>query len=53
MVLRFVEDFSVAQIATLMGCSEGTVKSATNAARSALRDLLTGSTATSTKGWDA
>lgn len=52
-VLRFVEDQSVAQTAALMGCSEGTVKSATNAARSTLRELLGEPAATSTKGWDA
>ncbi|HIZ97727.1 MAG TPA: SigE family RNA polymerase sigma factor [Candidatus Janibacter merdipullorum] len=51
-VLRFVEDLSVTQTAALMGCSEGTVKSATNAARGTLRELL-GEPVTTMKGWDA
>ena len=51
-MLRFVEDLSVTQTAALMGCSEGTVKSATNAARGTLRELL-GEPVTTMKGWDA
>ena len=40
-VLRYWEDLSVAETAALMGCSEGTVKSAANRGLERLRTLLT------------
>lgn len=40
-VLRFVEELPVAQVAELLGCSEGTVKSQAHHARNALRTLET------------
>ena len=42
LVLYFLEDFTVAEIATVVGCSEGTVKSRMYHAKRAMKELLTG-----------
>jgi RNA polymerase sigma-70 factor (ECF subfamily) len=41
LVLHFLEDLSVAEIASVVGCPEGTVKSRIYYAKQALKDVLT------------
>jgi RNA polymerase sigma-70 factor (ECF subfamily) len=40
LVLHFLEDFSLAEIAGVVGCSEGTVKSRIHYAKMALKEIL-------------
>jgi RNA polymerase sigma-70 factor, ECF subfamily len=42
LVLYFLEDFSLQEIATIVGCSEGTVKSRIHYAKRALKQILEG-----------
>ena len=42
LVLHFLEDLSLAEIATVVGCSEGTVKSRIHYAKRAMKDILSG-----------
>jgi RNA polymerase sigma-70 factor (ECF subfamily) len=42
LVLYFLEDFSVAEIAIIVGCSEGTVKSRIHYAKRAMKEILWG-----------
>jgi RNA polymerase sigma-70 factor (ECF subfamily) len=42
LVLYFLEDFSLAEIAMVVGCSEGTVKSRMHYAKRAMKELLSG-----------
>jgi RNA polymerase sigma-70 factor (ECF subfamily) len=42
LVLHFIEDLSIAEIAEIVGCSEGTVKSRMHYAKRAMKDILTG-----------
>ncbi len=42
LVLYFLEDFSLAEIATVVGCSEGTVKSRLHYAKKAIKEILLG-----------
>ena len=40
LVLHFIEDFSVAEVAAVLGCPEGTVKSRIYHAKKAMREIL-------------
>jgi RNA polymerase sigma-70 factor (ECF subfamily) len=40
LVLHFIEDFSLAEIAAIVGCSEGTVKSRIHYAKRAMKEIL-------------
>jgi RNA polymerase sigma-70 factor (ECF subfamily) len=42
LVLHFLEDLSIAEIATVIGCSEGTVKSRMHYAKRAMKVILSG-----------
>jgi RNA polymerase sigma-70 factor (ECF subfamily) len=42
LVLHFLEDLSIAEIATVVGCSEGTVKSRIHYAKQAMKEILSG-----------
>jgi RNA polymerase sigma-70 factor (ECF subfamily) len=42
LVLYFLEDFSLAEIAAVVGCSEGTVKSRIHYAKRTMKEILAG-----------
>jgi RNA polymerase sigma-70 factor (ECF subfamily) len=42
LVLHFLEDLSIAEIANVVGCSEGTVKSRMHYAKRAMKEILSG-----------
>ena|ERR1039457_2214157 len=42
LVLHFLEDLSLAEIASVVGCSEGTVKSRIHYAKRAMKEILSG-----------
>jgi RNA polymerase sigma-70 factor (ECF subfamily) len=44
LVLHFLEDMSIAEIAETVGCSEGTVKSRMHYAKRAMKEILSGGT---------
>jgi RNA polymerase sigma-70 factor (ECF subfamily) len=49
LVLHFLEDLSVAEIAKVVGCSEGTVKSRIHYAKRAMKEILSGGSYGKTK----
>jgi RNA polymerase sigma-70 factor (ECF subfamily) len=42
LVLHFLEDLSIGEIAAVVGCSEGTVKSRMHYAKRAMKEILIG-----------
>jgi RNA polymerase sigma-70 factor (ECF subfamily) len=42
LVLHFLEDLSIVEIARVVGCSEGTVKSRMHYAKRAMKEILSG-----------
>jgi RNA polymerase sigma-70 factor, ECF subfamily len=42
LVLHFMEDLTIAEIAEVVGCSEGTVKSRMHYAKRAMKKILSG-----------
>jgi len=42
LVLYFLEDFSLSEIAAVVGCSEGTVKSRIHYAKRSMKEILAG-----------
>ncbi|MGW1994878.1 RNA polymerase sigma factor [Embleya sp. NPDC001921] len=52
LVLYYLEDLSVAEIANVLGCGQGSVKSQLSAARGALRRMSTSADATNTEEED-
>lgn len=50
LVLYFLEDFSLAEIAMVVGCSEGTVKSRMHYAKRAIKEILSGGGYGTSKG---
>jgi RNA polymerase sigma-70 factor (ECF subfamily) len=42
LVLHFLDDLSIAEIAKVVGCSEGTVKSRMHYAKRAMKEILSG-----------
>ena len=49
LVLHFLEDLSMAEIAKVVGCSEGTVKSRIHSAKLAMKEILSGGSYGKTK----
>jgi len=42
LALYFLEDFSLAEVAAIVGCSQGTVKSRIHYAKRTLKEILAG-----------